>query len=491
MSVSLADLDRWNPASVREVATAATNRANHFRDVAHAQGAIVAKLVWQGASREAAIARARTIGQNLINHADECDQAGRDVSSAAAEVECIKAEWTRIQRMAERWGITILVAAESLACFPSADPRQQAEDERHLQIVHDAIVDLLRRASSTDKHLAAAVADATSDMTDGDRAEEPLAPDPVQQRNQIEAFRGAFGRDPVSDSDWATAAALDPHSYNPKNKGVEANIVVARIKPVPGQGVVRTNLFIPSKDVWAPALDLPFLHNGRVLPYDNNLGDDRGFDPSVVPEDARVAIYTDFDNGLVVARQNPSVNADTRQVRAGTPDVSAVQQTNGAILIRYNAADPFSPGGEKPAKAIPFSVNGTLGISPSPDGPRVGGTVTSFPALEIYDDRGGTTTTLLRSWPSFTDDASGPLFGLLPHKDVGDPGIVTSFNSVVPNQQLPYLSPVQGPQPWPMTPPVSIVPPGNFTPLAPTTAGEIAAVRTFTPLQGDELLQPR
>ena len=89
-------------------------------------------------------------------------------------------------------------------------------------------------------------------MADGESAEAPLAPDTVQKRNQIEAFRRTFGRDPVSDSEWATAAALDPHSYNPKNNGVEANIVVARIKPVPGQGVVRTNLFIPSKDVWAP-----------------------------------------------------------------------------------------------------------------------------------------------------------------------------------------------------------------------------------------------
>jgi hypothetical protein len=374
--------------------------------------------------------------------------------------------------------------------LPSADPAEQAEDEHNLQIVHDAILDLLRRADSVDQHLAAAVANAKSDIAEGASAEAPLALDPVQRRNEIGAFRGIFGRDPVSESDWATAAALDPHSYNPKNKGVDANIFVVRIKPVPGQGVVRTNLFIPSKDVWAPALDLPFIHHGRVLPYDNNLGDNRGFDPSVVPEDARVAIYTDFDNGIIVARQNPSVNADTRQARPGTPDVSAVQQSNGAVLLRYNAADPFSPGGEGPAKAIPFSVNGTLAISPSADGPRVGGTVNSFPALEIYGDRGGTTTTLLQSWPSLTDDASGPSVGLMPHKDVGDPGLVTSFNSVVPTYQPPHLGPIHGPQPVPVTPPVSIVPPGNFTPFGPATAAEVPVVRTFTPFQGDEFLPP-
>ncbi len=74
--------------------------------------------------------------------------------------------------------------------------------------------------------------------------------------------------------------------------------------------------------------------------------------PPWAPEESRVAIYTDFENGIIVARQNPSVNADTGEVRAGTPpDISAVQQSNGAVLLRYNAADPFSPGGEVPAKA--------------------------------------------------------------------------------------------------------------------------------------------
>ena len=486
----MADLDRWNPESVRRVATATSDRANHFREVAHNQEAIIAKLEWEGVSQEAAVARAKLISATLLSHADDCDLAAGRVASAAAEVASIRAEWTRIQRLADRWGITIDIATNSLECFHSTDPEGAAENERHLQIIHDEIVDLLRRADSTDRHLAAAVDSAVSEMADGDGAEAPLGPDPVQKRNQLDAFRRMFGRDPVSVNDWTTAAALDPHSYNPKNDGVEANIVVGRITPVPGQGVVRTNLFIPSKDVWAPALELPFL-GGHVLPYDNNLGDNRGFAPYVGPEESRVAIYTDFENGLIVARQNPSVNADTGQVKAGTPNVSAVQQSNGAVLLRYNAADPFSPGGEGPAKAIPFSVNGTLGIMPSADGPRVGGTVTSFPALEVYSDRSGATTPLLQSWPSFTDDASGPMFGLLPHKDIGDPNIVTSFNSVVPQFEPPLLGPVHGLQPAHIAPPVAIVPPGNLTPFGPAAAGEAPVIRTFTPLQGDEFVAPR
>ncbi len=299
-----------------------------------------------------------------------------------------------------------------------------------------------------------------------------------RRQNQIDAFRQVFGRDPVGDSDWLTAAALDPHSYNSKNASVPPNIAVARIESVPGQGVVRTNLFIPSKDVWAPQLDVP--------PYDNNVGDNRGFSSAAGPEESRVTIYTDFDNGIVVARQNPSVNADTGEVRTGTPSIAAVQQSNGAVLIQYNAADPFSPGGEELAKTSGISVNGTIGIAPSEDGlPQVGGDdVTTFPALEIYSDRGGVTTPLLREWPTFFDNAAGPLTGLPFDKDVGDPRVESSFNSVVP-QVLSPSPPSPGTfEPVPITPPMAIVPPGNFTPFGPVT--EIPTVRVYTPLQGDE-----
>lgn len=300
--------------------------------------------------------------------------------------------------------------------------------------------------------------------------------------NQIDAFREVFDRDPVSDSDWLTAAALDPHSYDPRNQGVEANIVVGRIEPVPGQGVVRTNLFIPSEDVWAPTIGIP--------PYDNNLGDNRGFSPTAGPEASRVAIYTDFDNGIIVARQNPSINADTGQVRTGAPSIGAVQTSDGGVLIKYNAADPFSPGGEGLAKATEISVNGTLGIVPSDTGPRVGGDdVTTFPALEAYSDRGGTTTTVLQEWPTLLDNAAGPLVGLPFDKDLGDQTVVPSFNSVVPQIVPPAILGLAEPAPIPLTSPMSVVPPGNFTPFGP--AGDAPTVRVHTPLQGTEFLPGR
>jgi hypothetical protein len=287
-------------------------------------------------------------------------------------------------------------------------------------------------------------------------------PETNRQRNQIEAFARLFGRPPTSAADWETAAALDPHSYDPKNGGVPPNIVVGRIQPVPGQGVVRTNLFIPGRAALDPQLDWP--------PYHDNLGDDRGFSPTAGPEESRVAIYVDYENGIIVARQNPSIDEKTGQIRAGTPTISAVQQRNGSVLVKYSAADPFSPGGEGLAKQTPLNVNGTIAIKPTMDGPRVGGSVSNFPAIEVYSDRpGANTTTLTQAWPLFVDGPLGPAAGLWWHKPIGDAALELRFNDLTPNLgiPLPFLPHPGHPAPvTPIGPPLVATPPATY-PLGP------------------------
>jgi hypothetical protein len=162
----LADLERWDPGSIRAVGAAATKRANDCRDIAHNQAATIQSLEWQGFSREAAMAVAQKISADMLHHADDCDAAAKKVNDAASEVESIKAEWSRIQHMADRWGITIDSGSGMLHPPHSTDADEQAVIEHHMQIIHDAIVDLLRKADSTDQHLSESVNSAISDMAD-------------------------------------------------------------------------------------------------------------------------------------------------------------------------------------------------------------------------------------------------------------------------------------------------------------------------------------
>jgi hypothetical protein len=280
-----------------------------------------------------------------------------------------------------------------------------------------------------------------------------------QRQTQIDAFKHVFGHAPTSRADWDTAAALDPHSYDPKYGGVPPNISVGRITPHPGQGVVRTNLFIPGHDVLDPQL--------TSLPH-NNLGDNRSFSPSAGPEASRVSILVDYENGIIVARQNPSVDATTGAIQAGTPTVSAVQRSDGGILLHYNAADPFSPGGQGLAKGIPFSVNGELAITPTPSGPVVGGNVTNFPAIEVYHDgAAGAPQVLAQQWPLVSDGSTGPGAGLWWHRPIGDASLVLGFNDLypplpgaAPGAGAPFLPHGHVPAPVPAAPPLIATPPG-------------------------------
>jgi hypothetical protein len=273
----------------------------------------------------------------------------------------------------------------------------------------------------------------------------PALPDGDRHQNEIDAFKQVFGRAPVSANDWDTAAALDPHSYDPKNQGHAPHIVVGRIQPVPGQGVVRTNLFIPGEKAWSPAGE--------------NLGDNRGFSSAAGPEDSRVTILTDYDNGIVVARQNPSVlvGPNSNEVKHGTPDIRVSQNPNGSVLIQYAAADPFSPGGQDIAKDSPWNVNGRLVIQPTPAGPIAGGNISDFPASEIYSDNGGHTTELAKIMPLNTSPY-GPLAGLPLTQTIGQGGLLNQFPDTLSPTPMARLPPIVVPYPSVELGPVSAPP---------------------------------
>lgn len=243
------------------------------------------------------------------------------------------------------------------------------------------------------------------------------APSGADERrlNQIDAFRQVFGRDPVSASDWATAAALDPTTYDPKFQGVESEIRVARIDPVPGQGVVRASQWIPQRDVTS----LP--------PWKRDFGNERGPDPNFDPEDTKVTTYIDYDNGIVVMRQNPSVELNDSggpgRVKVGVPQGSIAQAPDGSVRIKYDAGNPLVPAfvtdSHGPLRENRPSVNGDLVFTPGHGGVYVDGTRTNYPSLEIYQDLpDGSTHTVLID-PARSGRSLGPALNLPAHHEIG------------------------------------------------------------------------
>lgn len=247
----------------------------------------------------------------------------------------------------------------------------------------------------------------------------PESPSQDQRRhNQIEAFKQVFGRDPSSAADWETAAALDSQTYDSKFSGAKSEIRVVRIRPVPGQGVVRVSQWIEQRDVTSS------------LTGNRDLGNNRGADQHFDPEDTKVTTYIDYENGIVILRQNPSVEETPTgapgTVKVGTPKGSVTQLADGSVRIKYDAGNPFAPSitadTNGPFAGHTITVNGDLVFTPGPEGVHVNGTRTDYPSLEAYQDfPGGSTRTLLID-PAQSTSSVGPMFNLPFHHDVGPLG---------------------------------------------------------------------
>jgi len=239
----------------------------------------------------------------------------------------------------------------------------------------------------------------------------PAAHDERRQ-NQIDAFRESFGRDPVAPSDWTTAAALDPHTYDPKFQGVDSEVRVARIDPVPGQGVVRASQWI--EQPWVQGFGPHDVGNGR--------GPNSRFDP----EDTKVTTYIDYDNGIVVMRQNPSVElhgSTPGRAAVGVPQGSITQAPDGSVRIKYDAGNPLAPSvltdAHGPLGDHRLSVNGDLVFTPGPGGVHVDGTRTDYPSLEVYQDLPGESTRTVLIDPAQSGSSIGPPLNLPFHHEVG------------------------------------------------------------------------
>lgn len=260
-------------------------------------------------------------------------------------------------------------------------------------------------------------------LIEGVSGQVPETPEQQKQddqrlQNQTRAFHQVFGRDPESTSDWDTAAALDPQTYDPKFKGVNSNVEVVRIRPVPGQGVVRVSQWIEQYDVTS------------APPWKRDMGNNRVANTNFDPEDTKVTTYIDYENGIVVLRQNPSVEETTTggpgEVRIGTPRGSVSQLSDGSVRVKYDAGNPFAPGvttnPKGPMENHTITVNGDLVFTPGPTGVQINGTRTDYPSLEAYQDLPGGGTKTLMIDPAQSGRSGGPALNLEGHHDVGPLG---------------------------------------------------------------------
>jgi uncharacterized protein YukE len=469
------DVRRWDSAAVRKVFELADSRADTLRQLGANLDQVDAQLrTWEGEAGDAFRADIGKTRADIELDGHESQRVAAAVATASHDVDVCKTAMAEIDATAEANGWTITAGwTVDIGDTWLLIGAEVAELER--QILQSQLDTLKLKAHATDHELATALCAAVGEAQVDERGRELHDPatafnggpmDAERRANEEQAFERVYGHLPVNANDWLMAAALDPHSYLPKDHGVPPQIVAGRFAPQPGRGVVRSNMFIPTDQVQNVAKDPTDIVAGRLFPM--NFGDNRGPSASADPEASRVSMFVDYDHGLIVVRQNPTANVDGARggAAADAPSVHVAQAPDGRLTIDYNAHDAY----ENPAgNALGMTVNGRITLSPQDHGAvGLGGNTTIYPSMETYQYRDGHPPTQLQWDTANSGSKWGPSTSLERHHWVGD----ATIPAVRPNMpswqwELENLNPFEG------DPFVS-----HTTELADPFAGGIPAVAT-------------
>ena len=171
MTLTVADIDRWNAGAVREVFQAANARGQATLEASRQLSTLSVFDTWEGATAEARKHVNTGIRQDLDAHGNEALAVARAADQAADGIEHVQSDLRTLRHDAAEMHMAIDATTNTLV--PTADclPVEALLAETQLQPRLDAI---LAEANAVDQELAAAI-----NMADGDVAIPPDAGPPV------------------------------------------------------------------------------------------------------------------------------------------------------------------------------------------------------------------------------------------------------------------------------------------------------------------------
>jgi Alpha/beta hydrolase len=170
MTLTLADIERWDPAAIRAVFDAAIKRSHGTRAASAALTETMRLLDFGGDAAEAAQTATQKTTLILDSHADACDAVGRAAEKSADEVAAIRQRLHAIRDDAREHHLTIddapgfAVPPADLLSYSRAD-RKSILDAAFR--VNADIKQLLADAERADEDLAAALRGADGDLSPG------------------------------------------------------------------------------------------------------------------------------------------------------------------------------------------------------------------------------------------------------------------------------------------------------------------------------------
>lgn len=248
MSLTLADIDRWDASSIREVATALGKRAASADEVRAGLSRLPLVASWQGSGGDAARASLDKLSAHLAAYGEEMARVSSAVRSGADEIEGLKSMLHRIYDDARTYGFSIdpisgtVTPTDAALCGDPLYALQQADLEVRIR-------ELLAAAEAADAGLAQAFATAGEhaspaggELSVADALARPMPDDPKQFHDfwmslSPEQRRALFERDPMI-ANHDGMPAVDRDYYNRQRlprELAQAQLAQARVEDLEAQ----------------------------------------------------------------------------------------------------------------------------------------------------------------------------------------------------------------------------------------------------------------
>lgn len=223
MALTLADIERWDASTLREVSTALGKRGASANDVRSGLTKLPLIESWQGNGGEAARASLDKLSAYLASHGEEMARVSSATWTSADEIEGVKSTLERIYEDARTEGFSIdpVTAAVTATDQSKVGDPLYALQQADLEV---RIKDLLAAADQADDGLARAITDAgehsagTDPPDVRDALSKPVPDEPNQFRDFWESLTpeerdALYQRDP-SIANHNGMPAVDQDYYN-------------------------------------------------------------------------------------------------------------------------------------------------------------------------------------------------------------------------------------------------------------------------------------
>jgi hypothetical protein len=164
MTVTIADVDRWDAGSLRQVSTALGKRGASAAEVKEGLSRLPLIASWQGSGGDAAKASLDKLSTHLVAHVDEMQAVGLAIGKSADEVQDVKDTLSGIDRDAHAWGFKIDRATGTVTPSDGLDMDHPSNQQRQAEL-EARIKKVLADANTADADLARAITTAGNDAT--------------------------------------------------------------------------------------------------------------------------------------------------------------------------------------------------------------------------------------------------------------------------------------------------------------------------------------